>query len=84
MQTQKIRATVLGATGMVGQRFAQLLEGHPWFEVTALVGSERSAGRPYGKACRWVRVINPVAHGRSIADRIEGFRKTVDGTRPRL
>lgn len=38
----------------MGQRFVRLLEGHPWFEVAALVGSARSAGRPYGEACRWV------------------------------
>lgn len=49
-----IRVAVLGATGTVGQRFIQLLEGHPWFEIAALVGSERSAGRTYGEATRWV------------------------------
>lgn len=49
-----IRVAVLGATGTVGQRFIQLLEGHPWFTVAALVGSERSAGRSYGEATRWV------------------------------
>lgn len=50
----KIRVAVLGATGTVGQRFIQLLEGHPWFEVAALTGSERSAGKTYGEAARWV------------------------------
>jgi len=50
----KIRVAVLGATGTVGQRFLQLLEGHPWFEVGALTGSERSAGKTYGEAARWV------------------------------
>ncbi len=50
----KIRVAILGATGMVGQRFIQLLQGHPWFEVAALVGSARSAGRRYGDACHWV------------------------------
>lgn len=49
-----IKVAVLAATGMVGQRFIQLLQGHPWFEITALVASERSAGRPYAEACRWV------------------------------
>ncbi len=49
-----IRVAVLGATGMVGQRFVQLLQGHPWFEIAALTGSERTAGRSYGEACRWV------------------------------
>jgi aspartate-semialdehyde dehydrogenase len=50
----KIPVGVLGATGMVGQQFVRLLEGHPWFEVTALTGSQRSSGRPYGEACHWV------------------------------
>lgn len=50
----KIKVAILGATGAVGQRFIQLLEGHPWFEVAELVGSDRSAGRAYGEAARWV------------------------------
>ena len=37
---------ILGATGMVGQRFIQLLENHPWFEITWLAASDRSAGKP--------------------------------------
>jgi len=49
----KIRAGVLGATGAVGQRFVQLLDGHPWFELVALAASERSAGKRYGEACAW-------------------------------
>lgn len=52
--SDRIPVAVLGATGSVGQRFVQLLDGHPWFEVAALTGSERSAGRTYGEACRWV------------------------------
>ena len=43
----------MGATGTVGQRFVQLLEGHPQFEVTALAASDRSAGKPYAEACAW-------------------------------
>src|SRR5512139_3961858 len=50
----KIKVAVLGATGAVGQRFVQLLENHPWFEVTALTGSDRSVGQLYGEACRWL------------------------------
>ena len=50
----KLKVAVLGATGAVGQRFVQLLEDHPWFEVTALTGSDRSVGRAYGEVCRWV------------------------------
>jgi len=44
---------ILGATGMVGQRFIQLLENHPWFRVTWLAASDRSSGKPYADAVRW-------------------------------
>ncbi|HYO62545.1 MAG TPA: aspartate-semialdehyde dehydrogenase [Pyrinomonadaceae bacterium] len=44
---------ILGATGMVGQRFVQLLEHHPQFEVTALAASDRSQGKTYQEACAW-------------------------------
>src|ERR1700760_118259 len=44
---------ILGATGMVGQRFIQLLENHPWFEITWLAASDRSSGKPYGEAAKW-------------------------------
>ena len=50
---KKYRVGILGATGTVGQRFIQLLEGHPQFEVTALAASDRSAGKPYAEACAW-------------------------------
>ncbi len=50
----KIRVGILGATGMVGQHFIRFLQGHPWFEITALAASGRSEGRPYGEVCRWV------------------------------
>ncbi|HEX7071200.1 MAG TPA: aspartate-semialdehyde dehydrogenase [Rhodothermales bacterium] len=45
---------ILGATGAVGQKFIELLEGHPWFRVTSLAASERSAGRPYREAANWI------------------------------
>lgn len=53
--TRKYRVGVIGATGMVGQRFLTLLDNHPWFEVTALVASKRSAGKSYEEAVgeRW-------------------------------
>ncbi|HUX44921.1 MAG TPA: aspartate-semialdehyde dehydrogenase [Terracidiphilus sp.] len=44
---------ILGATGMVGQRFIQLLENHPWFEITWLAASDRSSGKLYGEAAKW-------------------------------
>lgn len=50
---KKFRVGILGATGMVGQRFIQLLEHHPWFEVVALAASERSAGKSYAEAVNW-------------------------------
>ena len=52
---QKLKVGVVGATGMVGQRFLTLLENHPYFEVVALAASPRSAGKPYAEAVegRW-------------------------------
>lgn len=50
----KIAVGVLGATGAVGQRFISLLAQHPWFEITDLLASERSAGKRYGDAVRWI------------------------------
>jgi len=44
---------ILGATGAVGQRFIQLLENHPWFNITWLAASDRSAGKTYAEACAW-------------------------------
>ena len=58
---KKIPVAILGATGAVGQRFIQLLADHPWFEIVALVGSERSAGQKYGDL-RWVLDRDPPSH----------------------
>jgi len=63
----KKRVAVVGATGLAGQQFLASLAGHPWFEVTALAASERSAGKPYGEAIRdasgarrwWVAAAEP-------------------------
>lgn len=49
----RIPVAVLGATGMVGQRFIDLLQGHPWFELVALAASERHNRRPYAEVARW-------------------------------
>lgn len=49
----QIKAVVLGATGTVGQRFIQLLDRHPFFEITALAASEKSAGKKYADAVQW-------------------------------
>ncbi|WP_420454056.1 aspartate-semialdehyde dehydrogenase [Rubrivirga sp.] len=50
-----LRAAILGATGAVGQTFVRLLSRHPQFEVVSLVASERSAGKPYREAARWLQ-----------------------------
>ncbi len=50
---EKIEVGILGATGTVGQRFVQLLEHHPWFELAWVAASDRSAGRSYGEATSW-------------------------------
>lgn len=53
--SEKLKVGILGGTGMVGQRFIALLENHPWFEVTAVAASPRSAGKTYEEAVgdRW-------------------------------
>jgi aspartate-semialdehyde dehydrogenase len=52
---------VLGATGAVGQMFVRLLADHPWFELTELAASERSAGKKYGEVTRWLEGAPPPA-----------------------
>ena len=53
MNGQKVEVGILGATGMVGQSFAKFLQGHPWFEITWLGASDRSAGKPFAEATNW-------------------------------
>ena len=53
VENKKIPVAVLGATGSVGQRFVQLLAGHPWFRLAEVVASERSAGQRYREATDW-------------------------------
>lgn len=50
---ERRKVGILGATGMVGQRFIQLLHRHPWFQITWIAASDRSAGKRYDDACRW-------------------------------
>lgn len=61
---KKLRAGILGATGMVGQRFISLLDNHPWFEVVTVAASERSAGKTYEEAVgsRW-KMATPMPEG---------------------
>jgi aspartate-semialdehyde dehydrogenase len=62
--SNRIPVAVLGATGSVGQRFVQLLENHPWFELAEVVASDRSAGQKYAKAADWRLSANmPAAAG---------------------
>ncbi|MEJ7651903.1 MAG: aspartate-semialdehyde dehydrogenase [Chloroflexia bacterium] len=64
MSVRKVRVGVLGAAGTVGQRFIQMLEKHPWFEVVALAGSERQVGREYGEVVRWQLGEDPPEYAR--------------------
>lgn len=56
MAQPRLKAGILGATGSVGQKFIRLLGNHPWFEVSAVVASTRSAGLPYREAAHWLEV----------------------------
>lgn len=58
---KKIPVAVLGATGAVGQTFMRLLANHPWFEIAELAASERSAGKRYGDASKWLEGEFPSA-----------------------
>ena len=51
---EKYNVGIIGATGMVGQRFIQLLTGHPWFNIAVLAASSRSAGKTYREAAKWM------------------------------
>lgn len=64
---KKYRVGILGATGTVGQRFVQLLEDHPQFEISALAASDRSAGKPYAEACAWKLAGTIPEYAREIA-----------------
>ena len=56
---RRIPVAILGATGAVGQTFIRCLSGHPWFEIAELAASERSAGKPYAEATRWLEGTLP-------------------------
>ena len=82
--SEKLRVGILGATGMVGQRFISLLENHPWFEVVTVAASSRSAGKTYEEAVggRW-KMTTPMPEGvknlkvMSVSD-VEAVASTVD------
>jgi len=83
--SQKLSVGILGATGMVGQRFVQLLENHPWFEVRAVAASRQSAGKTYAEAVlgRW-KYSTPIPAGTrdlvvlSVEDDVEKIQAHVD------
>ena len=64
--SEKLRAGIVGATGMVGQRFVSLLADHPWFEVVTVAASARSAGKSYAEAvgARWAMTTSVAARHR--------------------
>ena len=82
---EQYRVGIIGATGMVGQRFISLLEGHPWFHVTLVAASGRSAGKTYAQAVgsRWamktpipaqvaeLKVYDATADMREIASQVD-------------
>lgn len=79
---KKFRVGIIGCTGMVGQRFALILSGHPWFEITALAASARSAGRTYSEAVdgRW-KMTEPVPElcaGMTVMDATAGIDRIVE------
>ncbi|HEX5503837.1 MAG TPA: aspartate-semialdehyde dehydrogenase [Thermomicrobiales bacterium] len=69
---RRIPVAVLGATGAVGQRFVQLLDGHPWFALAEVVGSARTAGRPYGAVAGWRLPGDVPAEARDLPVRAPG------------
>jgi aspartate-semialdehyde dehydrogenase len=76
----KLPVGILGATGIVGQRFVQMLEHHPWFEVAWLAASDRSEGRLYGDAARWrlkMTIPTRVAEMKVAPARPEGAPKII-------
>ena len=58
---KRVPVGILGATGSVGQKFVELLQEHPWFQITALAASERSAGKKYQDSVQWI-LQNPLSH----------------------
>src|SRR6266566_423797 len=74
---QRIPVAVLGATGMVGQRFIELLQGHPWFELVALAASERRAGRTYAEVAQEIEA-NFAQVGMAVFSNAKNYRMEPD------
>ena len=95
--SEKLKVGILGGTGMVGQRFIALLENHPWFEVTTIAASPRSAGRTYEEAVgdRWKMdtpmpeavknlVVMNVNEVEAVASRVDFVFSAVDMTKEEI
>ena len=95
--SEKLRVGILGGTGMVGQRFIALLENHPWFEVTTIAASPRSAGKTYEEAVgeRWKRttpmpeavksiLVMNVNEVEKVADEVDFVFSAVDMTKEEI
>ncbi len=80
---KKIRAGIIGATGMVGQRFITLIENHPYFDLTALIASPSSAGKTYGEAVkgRWM-MKTPVSE--KIANMVVLNAEDIESVKPHV
>ena len=84
---EKLRAGIVGATGMVGQRFVSLLADHPWFQVTTVAASERSAGKSYAEAvgARWLMsTAMPAAVGTLVVRNASRIAEVAAERRPHL
>lgn len=94
---KKLRVGILGGTGMVGQRFISLLENHPWFEVTTIAASPRSAGKTYEEAIggRWKMttpmpeavkkiIVQDVSDVKNVASSVDFVFSAVDMTRDEI
>ena len=81
--SEKLKVGILGGTGMVGQRFISLLENHPWFEVTTIAASPRSAGKTYEEAVgdRWKMNVNEVE---KVASSVDFVFSAVDMTKEEI
>ena len=94
---KQYKVGIVGATGMVGQRFSLLLENHPWFEVVALAASARNKGKTYAEACegRWKMTVpmpdkykdmvmyDATADAEEIASKVDFIFCAVEGRDPR-
>ena len=80
--SEKLKVAVLGATGMVGQRFITILDQHPWFEVAVVAASPRSAGQTYEESVgdRWkMEVPMPEAVKKLVIKDVTNVKEVVEG-----